>query len=204
MNAVFYAGLGYVSGSILFARIWGRVFRKPHMLSRSKDGNPGTANAFLYGGFWCGVLTLIGDIAKGFLPVYAYMTLAFHASPSGVEMAAVLAAPVIGHAFPLFFKGRGGKGIAVSFGCLLGLWPVWEPFAVLAASFILFSVVIRISPHFYRTIAAFAASLAVLPFFLWNPGIWMGFACVTAVVTLRLLMSREEKSELEVKPVWTH
>ena len=65
--------LGYLSGSVLYARIFARLFRKEDMLEGSRDHNPGTANAFMYGGFWCGFLTLICDLGKGFLPVYLFI-----------------------------------------------------------------------------------------------------------------------------------
>ena len=65
-----YIWLGYLSGSVLYARIFSRLFQKENMLEQSKDHNPGTANAFMYGGFWCGLLTLLFDLGKGFFPVY--------------------------------------------------------------------------------------------------------------------------------------
>ena len=57
--------LGYLSGSILFARVSMALLHKGYILTASKDGNPGTANAFRYGGFLCGTLTLSGDLLKG-------------------------------------------------------------------------------------------------------------------------------------------
>ena len=58
--------LGYLSGSVLYARVFARLFGKEEMIENSRDRNPGTANAFMYGGFWCGLLTLICDIhARG-------------------------------------------------------------------------------------------------------------------------------------------
>lgn len=63
---------GYLFGSILFARVTAKVFHKPTILLDSKDGNPGTANAFKYGGFGCGSITLFGDLLKGAIPVYLY------------------------------------------------------------------------------------------------------------------------------------
>ena len=69
---VLYILLGYLSGSVLYARIAAKVFHKPQLLQCSPDQNPGAANAFQYGGFWCGVFTLSGDLLKGFLPVFLY------------------------------------------------------------------------------------------------------------------------------------
>ena len=65
--------LGYLSGSVLYARVFARLFGKEEMIENSRDRNPGTANAFMYGGFWCGLLTLICDIGKAFIPVFLFM-----------------------------------------------------------------------------------------------------------------------------------
>ena len=112
-----YVIIGYLSGSILYARVFEKLFHKENMIEGSRDRNPGTANAFMRGGFWCGVLTLCCDMGKGFIPVFFY----HQGEMSQLGLALILAAPAIGHIFPLFHKGRGGKGIATTFGSLLGL-----------------------------------------------------------------------------------
>ena len=145
-----YALFGYICGSILFARVAAALFHQDREYEKSEDGNPGTVNAFRYGGFWCGLITLCGDLLKGFIPVFLF------ASTHEEEIffmpgALVLAAPVLGHAFPLFHRFSGGKGIAVSFGCLLGLMPFWRPFVILAGFFLLFSLIVVITPNFQGT-----------------------------------------------------
>ena len=191
--------LGYFSGSVLYARIFAKLFKKDNMVENSKDKNPGTANAFMYGGFWCGLLTLIFDLAKGFLPVSFYIHYAGTTSYNVIFSALIIAAPVIGHAFPVFFKFRGGKGIAVSFGCLLGLLPLWQPLIILAFFFILFSVVLRISPHFYRTFVSYISALVCMFFLVKEPEICIGFSLITAVVVVKLFFSKEKP---EVSLLW--
>lgn len=61
-----YIIFGYLLGSILFARLGGLIFKKTDIMAESPDKNPGTMNAFTYGGFRCGVFTLCGDLLKGF------------------------------------------------------------------------------------------------------------------------------------------
>ena len=68
----------------------------------------------------------------------------------------VLAAPVLGHAFPFWNPKMGGKSIAVSFGVLLGLVPYWRPVLILAVCYLMFSIVIVIRPHFFRSVVTFA------------------------------------------------
>ena len=71
--AALFAVLGYLSGSVLYARVFARLFGNRDILSHSRDQNPGTANAFMYGGFMCGLCTLVFDLLKGFLPVYLFV-----------------------------------------------------------------------------------------------------------------------------------
>ena len=194
--------LGYLSGSVLYARIFAGFFKKDNMIENSKDKNPGTANAFMYGGFWCGLLTLIFDLAKGFLPVSFYFHQAGTRFPDVISSALIIAAPVIGHAFPVFFKFRGGKGIAVSFGCLLGLLPLWQPLIILAFFFILFSVVLRISPHFYRTFVSYISALVCMFFLVKEPVIYIGFSLIAAVVIIKLIFSKEKREKPEVSLLW--
>jgi len=204
MKSVFFILLGYISGSVLYAKVFARLFRKDSMFEKSKDHNPGASNAFVYGGFWCGTLTLLCDIGKGFLPVFLYCA---HCRRTGTvpdALALVIAAPVIGHIFPLFYECKGGKGIAATFGCLLGLLPVWQPVAVLAVFFIFFSVVLQITPHFHRTLAAYLCSVLCMACLIDSSAIRLGFAIITAAVCYRMLTSQEEKEKMEVKLFWMH
>lgn len=65
-----YLVFGYLFGSVMFGYLIPKVVRGIDVKSLSSDGNPGTANAFFYGGAFCGILVLLGDLLKGMLPVY--------------------------------------------------------------------------------------------------------------------------------------
>lgn len=200
-RVILFVILGYLSGSVLYANVFGKIFKKENILEESCDHNPGAANAFQYGGFWCGLLTLCCDLLKGFFPVFLFSR---QTPAEGAEfaMAFVLAAPVLGHVFPAFSRFQGGKGITTTFGCLLGLVPNGLPSLLLAAFFILFSVVVRISPHFYRTLAAYFCALLAMPVFGVDPGICVGFFIITAAVSLRFHLSREEREDVRVGLLW--
>lgn len=203
MNALFYMLSGYLSGSVLYARLIARMLKKGDILEKSKDGNPGTANAFLYGGFLCGLLTLAGDLLKGFLPVYLFV----HAQPVipfGFQLALVMAAPMLGHAFPLFYRFHGGKGIAVSFGCLLGLFPFLTPALILAAYFLFFSLILQISPHFIRTLVTYLCSAVTLFLYLGFQDIVLGFLLMTGILCLRMHISKEKREKAKVRLLWMH
>lgn len=196
---IFFIVVGYLSGSVLFVHLAARLLEKKFFWKESKDKNPGTANAFQYGGFLCGIFTLFGDVWKGFLPVNLYIKSGGDFISEPVLSAVILAAPVLGHAFPIFFKFQGGKGIAVTFGCLLGMLPSEDPVITLAMMFLLFSLVLRITPHFYRTIATYLATVLCLIGLQCEPGVIMGFILITATVCLRLHMSGEEREKVRVK-----
>lgn len=198
-RTLLYILFGYLSGSVLYARVFCQLFGKQDAVENSADQNPGTFNAFRYGGFWCGVFTLCGDLCKGFFPVYLYLAGMAAQMPLNLGTAFVLAAPVIGHIFPFFYGFHGGKGIAVTFGCLLGLFPDLRPVVFFAIAFILFSTCIQITPNYYRTIVAYLATLGAMLFFGAESWVCFGFLLITGAVCLRLLQSKEEKEKCKVK-----
>ena len=194
---------GYLLGSILFAPIFGYLLKEKDITSGTKDHNPGTANAFMQGGILCGILTLLGDLGKGFLPVCLCLHFA-DKEISSVGLALVMLAPVLGHTVPIYHKFHGGKGIATTFGCLLGYAPNLIPALILAIFFILFSLVIRITPHFHRTIGTYICATGI--FFVWSDtlGQKLGFLLITVVVCIRMHLSKEEREECKVNLLWMH
>lgn len=213
---------GYLMGSFLFAPYFGRVFTGGDIIGGTKDQNPGTANAFMEGGMACGTLTLLGDMGKGFAPVFLCLNLENTAawrllqSPDkllwgvcpewvgAVGLALVLLAPVLGHTFSLYHHFQGGKGIATTFGCLLGYAPNVFPALVLAFFFLLFSLVICVRPHFYRTIVTYVCASGM--FFVWGENLAqkLGFLLITVLVCVRMHLSVEERKELKVGLLWMH
>lgn len=202
---ILYILCGYLSGSVLFARLAGQLFCRSDVTEQGDDKNPGTYNAFKYGGFLCGAVALLGDLAKGILPVHMYIR-GFDGENFGLAMSLVMAAPVIGHILPVFYGFKGGKGVAVFFGVLLGLFPsVMLPGLILAAVFIFFSLVVKISPNYYRTVASYAVSAILVPLFSGAPyAISVGFLIAAVSITIKLLHSTEQKDEIEVKAAWKH
>ena len=177
-----YVIAGYLSGSVLYARVFLQLFGKADEYRQSKDENPGTANAFAYGGFACGVLTLAGDMLKGFLPVWLFLHSGEDITP--VTLALVLLAPVLGHAFSCFYGLRGGKGIAVAVGCLFVTFGVMGALLEIAV----FAVVVAIS----RFVSAGSLAAAIVcPIFaayyflfqVFDPIAWV-LCLVTALVVI--------------------
>ncbi len=151
---LFYLVVGFFSGSILFGRIIPFLFKSVDVTKKSDDGNPGVFNAFTYGGPLCGTFALLLDLLKGALPV---MLCASHIGTDSWLFALVVATPVFGHAHSIFDRGNGGKGIAVSFGVLLGLLPIWQPLVLLIVWYLLFLIAIPTKSNTRKSIYTFFA-----------------------------------------------
>lgn len=147
-------------------------------------------------------MTLLCDVLKGFLPVYCYVNGQLNCL--GMEFAVVLAAPVFGHVLPLFYGFKGGKGIAVSFGCLLGLLPEFRPVMILAFFFLFFSLIVRITPNYHRTLLTYFFSVIGMNVFVPIQSISFGFTLVAGLVMLKLFLSSEDKEKCKVTILWRH
>ena len=112
MLYLFFTILGFALGSTLFAYWTPKIIRHIDIRELPADHNPGVANAFMYGGFFCGLLSLILELAKGFVPVFLGQRFL---DTHSLLFIPVLIAPVFGHAFPFFRKEKGGKAITASF-----------------------------------------------------------------------------------------
>lgn len=198
-----YIVLGYLCGSVLFARVFATLLQKGDIMEQSSDGNPGTANAFMYGGLWCGILTLCGDLLKGFIPVHMYLKGA-ELDSYGLDVILVIIAPVIGHIFSVFNGFKGGKGIAVTFGCLLGLYPDLQPALVLAFMFIFFSLVVRITPHYDRTIWSYRCAAVCILLFIKNIYVKTAFLLISLIVNINMRCGNAKEEKCRVRILWKH
>ncbi|MDD1631496.1 MAG: glycerol-3-phosphate 1-O-acyltransferase PlsY [Methylococcaceae bacterium] len=105
----------YLIGSISSAIIICRLMGLPDPREQG-SGNPGATNVMRIGGKKAAAITLLGDLLKGLIPVYI-------ANLLGVSvglLASIGLAAFLGHLYPVFFKFKGGKGVATSIGVLLG------------------------------------------------------------------------------------
>ena len=124
MATVVFAVAAYLIGSLSFAVIVSRMFGLPDPHSYG-SGNPGATNVLRTGKRLAAALTLAGDTGKGALAV----VLARHfATDYGVDTAGIALAAVavfLGHLYPVFFRFKGGKGVATALGilCAINLWP---------------------------------------------------------------------------------
>ena len=109
---------GYVLGSVptgfLAGRVWGVDVR------RAGSGNIGMANVLRTAGKWPAIVTMVGDMLKGFVPVFLARTV----TENEWVVAATALAAVIGHCWPVFLRFKGGKAVATGAGTTIALAPV--------------------------------------------------------------------------------
>lgn len=123
--------LAYMVGSIPTGLILGRCQGIDIRLYGS--GNIGATNTFRVLGRRWGIVCLVLDILKGYLPVW--ILVAEYFAPSGIQLDSwhwmIGLTAVSGHMFTPFLRFRGGKGVATSLGVLLAIVPV--PFLIVLA-----------------------------------------------------------------------
>ena len=178
---VFAAALGYFLGSIPF----GLVLTK---LAGTKDirtigsGNIGATNVLRTGRKGLAAATLLCDALKGTAAVILARMLGGVAFDPDAAMIAGAAA-FLGHLFPVWLNYKGGKGVAVYIGIMLGLF--WPAALVFCLAWLACAFTSR-----YSSFAALTAS-ALTPIFLW----WAKeplFAALATVLTLLLWFMHRE------------
>ncbi len=113
----FFFCLGaYVLGSIPFGLVFSHLLGAPDP-REAGSRNIGFSNVLRVSGKKVGILTLFGDLGKGWLVGW---TAGSGILPNPWALLAVLAV-VLGHLFPVFLKFRGGKGVATGLGGILGV-----------------------------------------------------------------------------------
>jgi glycerol-3-phosphate acyltransferase PlsY len=115
--------LAYLLGSIPSGLLVARFLGGPDPRGQG-SGNLGTANVYRVLGRKAGAFTLLGDVAKGALPVaLARLTLSPLGAWQDTGVALVAAAAVLGHVFPVYLGFKGGKAVATTFGVVAVVAP---------------------------------------------------------------------------------
>lgn len=120
MNTVLFAIAAYLIGSISFAIVISKLFRLADPRTYGSK-NPGATNVLRSGNKMAAALTLAGDGVKGWCAVWLAQHYAAQYSIDDTGIALVSLAVFLGHLWPVFFKFKGGKGVATALGVLLGL-----------------------------------------------------------------------------------
>ncbi len=120
---IIYALLTYLITSIPFGYIIGKIFGVD--VRKKGSGNIGATNVARTIGKKAGLLVLLLDALKGFIPVYLAKTIFMEQmgifTPKNLGLIIIVA--ILGHCFSIFMKFKGGKGVATGLGILLALSP---------------------------------------------------------------------------------
>ena len=115
--------IAYCAGSLSFAIIVSKFMKLNDPRSYGSN-NAGATNVMRSGNKKAALLTLIGDLLKGTIVVLVFKHLFNHNIDGQTITALAGILVVIGHIYPLFFKFKGGKGVATAFGVMLGFNPI--------------------------------------------------------------------------------
>ncbi len=144
-------GATYLIGSVSFAVVVSRFMGLADPRSYGSN-NPGATNVLRSGNKLAAVLTLQLDALKGWLPVWAVVHEGTALGLGEGTVAMVALAAFVGHVWPVFFRFKGGKGVATAAGVLIGI----EPFLGVAtlATWLIVAYFSR-----YSSLAALASAL---------------------------------------------
>ena len=153
----------YLIGSLSFAVVISRLMGLNDPRTYGSK-NPGATNVLRSGNKIAAVLTLLLDALKGWLPVYLVKV---HGADWGLgesTLAWVFLAAFLGHLFPVFFRFKGGKGVATAAGVLIALEPTLA-LAILASWLIVV--------YFSRmvSLASIVAALFAPVYYLFGDGV---------------------------------
>ncbi len=111
--------IGYLLGGVPFGVVISKAMGLPDP-RRVGSKNVGFTNVLRVSGKTAGILTLIGDMGKGWVMGYVAM----QCYEAEWAMLLIALAPVIGHLFSPFLRFTGGKGVATALGSVLGVAPL--------------------------------------------------------------------------------
>ncbi len=155
IDALLVIVISYIIGSFPTAIIAGKLLKKIDIRDFG-SGNAGATNVLRVLGWKAGVVVLLIDMIKGFVPVF-WIAALIHQNPDTLIYYQILAAisAIAGHIWTLFAGFKGGKGVGTSAGVFMGLAPI--PLLIALAFFIIIVAATR-----YVSLGSIMAALAFL------------------------------------------
>ena len=170
----------YLLGSLSFAVISSRAFNLPDPRTYGSS-NPGATNVLRSGHKLAAIVTLLGDGLKGWLAVWLAVHFQQQAGLTDTQIAGVMVAVTVGHMWPVFFRFKGGKGVATALGILLAINAVLG-LACLATW--LAAVKLSKISSLGALLAALAAPIYAY-FLLHSPALWVATVIISSLLLVR-------------------
>jgi len=116
INQILIISIAYLLGAVSFGIVVSKIFKISDPRTFGSK-NTGATNVMRSGNKYAAIITLICDALKGTLVV----TIAIKMNFTDYEVMCAALAVLIGHIYPVYYKFKGGKGVATALGILLGL-----------------------------------------------------------------------------------
>ena len=175
----------YLLGSLNFGVIWSAIFYKDDVRTHG-SGNAGTTNMLRSYGKKAAIMTLVGDMLK--TVVACLFGAAMGPEYYGMYIAGLFC--IMGHMFPIFFKFRGGKGVACL--AMMVLVTDWRVFL-----FLLFAFIVIVAGTKFVSLGSVVCAM-IYPVILnrMNQTVPFGWLIATLVAALIVFMHRENIKRL--------
>jgi len=170
--------LSYLIGSLSCAIIVCKVLGKGDPRTQGSK-NPGATNVMRIAGKIPAAIVLIGDALKGWLPVFVIQFI----DPDPIVVSAVFFAAVVGHLFPIYFRFKGGKGVATYLGGVLAISPLLG--GIFIATWLGIFAISRIS-----SLSAIIAMIS-MPIWAWY-GLDKPYAIILGILALLIIIRHRE------------
>ena len=180
---------GYLFGSLSFAVIVSRVMGLDDPRTYGSQ-NPGATNVLRSGNKKAALATLLLDAVKGYGPVVLVELWGPDFGLDDEAVAVVAMAAFVGHLWPVFFRFKGGKGVATAAGVLFAVEPVLG--LMVLGTWLTVAFVTR-----YSSLAALMASVLSPGYYLFgNDALWQTSAAelLTVMVMSLLLLWRHKEN----------
>lgn len=180
----------YLIGSLSFAVLVSRAMGLNDPRTYGSK-NPGATNVLRSGSKPAAIITLVLDALKGFIPVMAVKVWGPDWGLEDGTLALVALAAFLGHLFPVFFKFKGGKGVATAVGIVLGVH--WILGLACIASFAIILYFFR-----YVSLASIAAALFAPFYYLFGDrAAWyMSKPVFLAIFTMAVLLAIRHRENI--------
>ncbi len=179
---IFFPILGYLIGAIPFGLVIGKMVGTDVRAKGSK--NIGATNVNRVLGKKLGLLTLVCDCLKGFLPMFISAAFLPEGDSRELIISATGIAAVVGHMFPIYLKFKGGKGVATGLGVFLYLSPL-----AIVISLVVFIAAVALSG--FVSVGSLLAS-GLIPLWLYFLGASKLTIVVAAVVACLIWLKHHE------------
>lgn len=191
--AVIFAVASYLIGSVSFAIISSKLLNLEDPRSYG-SGNPGATNVLRSGNKKAAIITLLGDLLKGYVTVLVAIKIVeqWSLSPWLVTIAAI--AVFLGHVYSIMLGFKGGKGVATGVGVLLALSPLLGLICII--TWLLVAILFR-----YSSLAAIVSAVMAPIYYLFlnissGTFAWPWFVAILVVVSWLLYKHKKNIDNL--------